>query len=589
MDESYEKHQAEARRQIAEEKLPKGNLPKEKIEKLTDVVLQFSQMMTGITLHDYEREFGWRVIHSILSEDSAEITALFARQSGKTETVSVVVCGMLVMLPVIAQSVPGDLRLEKFLNGFWVGIYAPHYHQSDIMWRRMKARMYSDESKHMLLDPSIDIDLTKPSVVENMRLPNGSFVYCGTAAPQSKIEGETFHLVICEESQDMVSEVVRASIHPMAAATAGTIVKIGTCSREVSDFYEACHRNKRSDIVRSLSKSKYRKHFEFDYTIVQRVNERYRKYVEQEKERLGEQSDEFRMKYALNWILERGMFVNPDTFDACGITNDKQKLVVKIRRRGKNITHIFPRSPNVSAHAPKMDKLMAAIDVGKENSTVVTVGNVFWDGGVSYADKIRYPIHIVNWLELNDGHEVQHQKILDFVRNYKISDILVDATGKGDPVYERLAASLEGEGIHVRPFLFSAASKDLGYKLFLQELSAGRFTYPAGEWVRKLQKWKNFHVQMTDLRKSWRGSTMVVNKDPKSKDARDDFCDSAMMLNWLVNGAGAMEVETGINPLLGKVARLVQTGDVAGAMQAARERFKPYMQRRNRNRRSKWG
>jgi hypothetical protein len=297
-------------------------LTDKQMEKLADVILGFSQTMCGVTLHDYELEFGWRLIYSILIEDAEEITALFSRQSGKTETTAVCVCGLLIMLPVLAEKLRHDDRISKFSKGFWVGIYAPHYHQSNIMFRRMKSRMYSQESKSTLLDPDIDIDLTKKNLVENLRLPNGSFVHCGTAAPQSKIEGETFHLIICEEAQDIDRNVLRSSIHPMAAAVAGSLIKIGTPSRERSDFYEACRRNKRSDVVRGNTRSKKRRHYEFDYTVAQRNNPRYRKYVEKEKERLGEESDDFRMKYRLHWLLERGMFVSPDMFEECGIRED---------------------------------------------------------------------------------------------------------------------------------------------------------------------------------------------------------------------------------------------------------------------------
>lgn len=551
-------------------------LTDKQMEKLADVILSFSQAMCGVTLHDYELEFGWRLIYSVLIEDADEITALFSRQSGKTETVAVAVCGLLVMLPVLAEKLKHDERISKFAHGLWVGIYAPHYHQSNIMFRRMKARMYSQEAKSTLLDPDIDIDLTKKNVVENLRLPNGSFVHCGTAAPQSKIEGETFHLIICEEAQDIDRNVLRSSIHPMAAATAGTLVKIGTPSRERSDFYEACRRNKRSDVVRGNTRSKKRRHYEFDYTVAQRNNPRYRKYVEKEKERLGEESDDFRMKYRLHWLLERGMFVNPDMFEECGIQEDDFLVATKgSRTRKKQIK--FRRSRNLITYDSTTPKIVAAIDVGKENSTIVTIGRPFWDMPIDYADSTRFPVHIWNWLELQgDNHEAQHPEILGFLANYRISDVIIDATGKGDPVYTRIAADLRDQDITVHPFIFSSSSKDKGYKALLQEINSRRLTYPAGAAAARTQKWKNFHLQMTDLRKSWRGNTMVVQKDVSSDEARDDYCDSLMMLNWLVNIGSSMEVEEADNMLLGRVARLASGGDISGAVGAMKRRLRSY-------------
>jgi hypothetical protein len=474
---------------------------------------------------------------------------------------------------------PEDSRIDKFKGGLHAGIYAPNYEQSGIMWARMKARLYSKESKMMLLDPDINIDLTGARVTENMTLPNGSFVDCGTASPQSKIEGKTYHLILLEESQDILSSKIRASIHPMAAATAGTLVKIGTCNKVKSDFYEACRRNKRHDVNRGLVRSKKRSHFEYDYTVVQRHNPRYRKYVEKERQRLGEDSDDFRMKYRLHWLMERGMFVNPDLFDECGIKENGNDPFVVVGRGKRQRKIIFVRPPNVVTFDSKTEDMVAAVDVGKTASTIVTVGKVFWDGGVDFGDGLRYPIHVCNWLELyGDDHEAQHPQIVEFMKNYRISQVVVDATGKGDPVYSRLAAELDKFGISVFPFLFSSSSKDMGYKIFSQEISTRRFTFPAGSQATKLQKWKRFTQQMYDLEKDWRGQIMVVNKPKDDPEARDDYCDSAMMLCWLVNAKGTMEIEEDANPFFSKAARWKNADMMKQAGAWFRSRIEPRRQ-----------
>lgn len=522
-------------------------LTDKEVERLADVCVEFAMKMTGIDLYPYEKEFAWRIAHSLLLEDAEELSALFARQGGKTETVAVIVCGLMVLLPVIAKAVPGDERVSKFDRGLHVGIYGPTYEQAGIMWARMRARLYSSSSKQMLLDPDINIDLGMTKT-ENMTLPNGSFVDCGTASPQAKIEGKTYHLLLLEECQDIPTAKIRASIHPMAAATAGTLVKIGTPNKIKSDFYETCRRNKRADVNRGLVRSKKRCHFEFDYTVVQRFNPKYRKYVSKERDRLGEESDDFKMKYKLHWLLERGMFINQDLFDECGIRDHNNNIEVWKGSGKRRKKFIFVRPPNVITFDSGSENMVAAIDVGREASTIVTVGRVFWDGGVDYGGQLRYPLHIANWLELfGDDHESQYPQIVEFLKNYNISQAVVDATGKGDPVYSRLAAELDKFDITVYPFIFSASSKDVGYKVFLQEISTRRFTYPAGHKATRLQKWKRFIQQMYDLEKDWRGQVMVVQK-PKGEDSRDDYPDSAMMLCWLVNVRGTMEIEDAPNP-----------------------------------------
>lgn len=539
--------------------IPERPLTTAEIEKLSDVVLEFCQQMTGINFFPYEQEFGWRIIFSLLIEDADEITTLFSRQSGKTETVADIVVGCMVIFPILATVLVHDERITKFKEGLWCGIYAPNYEQAGIMWARMKLRMYSKQSKNTLLDPDINIDLEKEK--ENMTLPNGSFCDCGTASPQATIEGKTYHLILLEECQDISASKIRSEIHPMGAATAGTIVKIGTPNRKKSEFYYACRRNKRNDINNGVVRARKRLHFEFDYTICQRFNKRYQKYVKKEMGRLGEDSDDFKMKYKLQWLLERGMFVNPDVFEECGIKTSGEDLVIVKNRGRRKVRYTFVRPPNVVNFDTKTPDLVFSVDVGRENSTVVTIGKVFWDCPVMYAGQERYPIHVYNWLELQgDDHEAQHPQILAFLKNYRLSQGIVDATGKGDPVYSRLAADLDKFGIYVKPFIFGSTSKDLGYKVLGQEIATRRITYPSGSQVTKYRKWKRFVSQMVDLEKEWRGQTLVVHKpkDDPDNSARDDYPDSLMMLCFLVNVSGSMEVEEQLNPFVGRLAKWAQ-------------------------------
>lgn len=537
---------------------PKRDLTDEECERLADVVLAFCEQMCDVELYPYEQEFGWRIIFSLLREDADEITALFSRQSGKTETVAVVVDGCMVLLPVLAKALYWESRISKFKDGLWCGIYAPSYDLAGIMWKRMRTRMYSKHAKEVMLDPDIDIDLAREW--ENMTLPNGSYVDCGTASRQTAIEGKTYHLILLEETQDIDSQKIRASIHPMAAATAGTLVKIGTPNTAKSEFFESCRRNKRADVNAGRLRHRHRLHYEYDYTVAQQYNPRYRKYVEKERQRLHEDSDEFRMKYKLHWLLERGMFINSDLFEECGIKGLGEDISIDAPRdrhtRGRPLQIKFVRSPNVITFDPDEEGQVASIDVGKGNSTVITVARVFWNGAVPFGEELRYPIHVSNWLEIfGDDHEEQHPQILDFLKNYRLMTVIVDATGKGDPIYSRLAAELDKFNINVEPFIFSASSKDLGYKILLQEIHNRRITYPAGSRATRLIKWQRFYNQMVDLEKMWNGPRMVVRKALDDKNARDDYPDSLMMLCYLVNAAERTEVEQAPNPLIGREAR----------------------------------
>ena len=156
----------------------------------------------------------------------------------------------------------------------------------------------------------------------------------------------------------------------MLAANAGTMVKIGTPGYNKGDFYKAINLNKRR------ARGKRSNHFEYDDRVVGKYNPAYKKFVEKEKLRLGEDSEEFQMSYRLKWMLERGMLITEDDLD---ILADKSMPLVKA----------WHRTP-----------LVVGIDPARvKDSTVVTVCWVDWD----HPDPAGYREHrILNWLEIHN-------------------------------------------------------------------------------------------------------------------------------------------------------------------------------------------
>ena len=90
---------------------------------LVDIVTSFCEMYSGINFYPYQEQFARRIIRSVLTNDGNEISALFSRQSGKSETVSVVSGGMMVILPKLANTpmFAEDPRLTMFKNGLMIG------------------------------------------------------------------------------------------------------------------------------------------------------------------------------------------------------------------------------------------------------------------------------------------------------------------------------------------------------------------------------------------------------------------------------------------------------------------------------------
>ena len=136
-------------------KAPRHILTREELLDVAEKCFQFCLEATGVSLYPYQENFARRICQSVILEDGDEITALFARQSGKTESVSVAVVGLSVILPTLAKT-PGlkeDDRINKFKKGLWVGIFAPNYELAGVMHSRMANRMQSETMMQVLKDP----------------------------------------------------------------------------------------------------------------------------------------------------------------------------------------------------------------------------------------------------------------------------------------------------------------------------------------------------------------------------------------------------------------------------------------------------
>lgn len=485
-----------------------GRLP---TSELVIRIFDFCELCTGITMYPYQEQFSKRVIRSVLENDGEEITALFARQSGKSEAISVTAGGMMVILPILAwmPMFADDLRLSPFKDGFWIGIFAPTQRQAQITYGRIRSRIQSRAAEIVFADPEFNL-VFDTSNGQTVSLNNGSFTTAISASDGSKIEGESFKLIICEEAQDISNFKIRKEIHPMGAAYNATIVKIGTATEHKGDFYEAIQRNKLA-----ISRDNYmrRNHFEYDWRVVVKYNEKYAKYIEKEKVRLGEQSDEFRMAYALQWIIERGMFI-----DIIKYEENNTEPSMDISMYDKTNTHVV------------------GIDVGGkgDDSTVVTVVEVNWNLPVINetmydADSneeetyTAYNTYIKSWFEIRNvpDYEEQYYMIIDYLNNFKIARLVVDST-RESAIADRLKANTPYD---VVPYVFTARAKSDMYKLLDKEIGAGRARVCASESARQSGEYNRFLEQMGDLQKGYRGSNLVVSHSG-DRNAHDDYPDS---------------------------------------------------------------
>lgn len=339
--------------------------------------------------------------------------------------------------------------------------------------------------------------------------------------------------LLVHNCQDISNYKIRKSIHPMGAAYNATMCKIGTATTFKGDFYEAINRNKKDY---EDGKLRVRNHFEYNYKVVMKYNPKYARYIEREKRSLGETSDEFRMSYNLEWIISRGMFVDLEKVEKeCG-----DEYLDRVSQ------------DHVANH-------VAGIDVGggssknrnEADSTVVTIVEVDWNNPVLMETEIdeetgeskiylAYNTYIKDWLEVSpeiaDDYEEQYQIIMEYLKNFRISKIVIDATREAS-LGQRIRANVRCD---VELFTFSSKSKSDIYKHLQTEIKTGRARFPMSKETKESREYKKFSQQLADLQKGYSGSYLVVSH-PDERGAHDDYPDSWALAVYGSKDAGQID------------------------------------------------
>jgi len=470
------------------------------VDKIVDKMLIVVDELSGHPLRPYQTPFARRLIESLVIGDGATLTALWSRQSGKSETISNSVAACMIMLPRLAKIFP--TLLGKFSEGLWVGAFAPVEEQADTLYGRLVARLTSERAQEIMADPEIDESVLGKSR-ELVLQKCGSLVRKQTAHPRAIIEGRTYHLMLIDECQGADEKMVNKSIGPMGASTNATMVFTGTPSYEKGVFYKTIQINKRMQTRRGARQN----HFEADWKEVAKSNRNYEKFVKKEMLRIGEDADEFKLAYRLMWLLDRGMFVTGERLDDLG---DKSMEVVQAYHKSPVLVGIDP--------ARKVD------------STIVTVVWVDW----AHPDEFGYYEHrVLNWLDLGGmDWEQQYFRIKEFLSNYSVLSIGIDSGGVGDVVAQRLRLLMPN--VDVIDVSSSLPEQSKRWKHLASLIERGKIGWPSHAKTRRLKSYQRFRQQMEDLEKKFQGP-YVLAEAPNERDAHDDYADSLAIACSLTN------------------------------------------------------
>lgn len=449
----------------------------------------------GATLYPYQTEIARNVFDALIKnlrltsnstpEDIKKLkieeqAIEISRQAGKT---SIIVWVVEFILEFFTKAFDRPIR---------VGLTAPQDKQTKIDFDRLKFALRKTQQL-IVSDLETDRLAKEESNAHNLVLPTGASVAVFSMNAISKIEGQTFDIIIVEEAQDANDKIMIQSVFPMGATTNAPRIMIGTAGTQICYFYRLVQSGhaliyRYRDVI-----AQRRMAYEEDGNALHLV---YEQYVLSEREKFGEDSDEFRRPYNLEWLIGTGNFTTEEELDAL---------------YGDYRCH----------YQQKEFECFAGIDTAKNpDSTVVTV--------LRYNTKLRKK-ELLNWCELRgDNYQDQFDIITHFLGQYNVVAIAIDSTGQGDfmpDMFERHTEwADEKSGLY--RIKFSLVSKDLIYKNLKVSIKELLTSLPKID-----KKGEKFRQQMLDLQQEYKGQLLSVHH-PDDPNAHDDYPDSWALAEW---------------------------------------------------------
>ena len=338
-----------------------------------------------------------------------------------------------------------------------------------------------------------------------------------SAGPDANVVGHSAQLLLeVDEAQDVDEEKFDREFRPMAATTNATTVFYGTAWNETTLLERAKQRH-----LELERRDGIQRHFEYDWETVARYNPAYRRYVESERERLGEQHPLFLTQYCLKPIGSGGRLFTPGQLAQVQGSHPRQRAP----RQGEAYVAGLDLAGGVidgsEAAAGGFDRPGQA---RQRDATVLTIARVSYPERGALVQEPRLEV-VEHYAWTGEPHDSLFPRLADLLREvWRVRRLAVDATGLGETISRLLRTAL---GSHiVRPVRFSAESKSrLGYGL-LAATNGGRIKPYAGDG--SLEHRHCMH-ELERARATYRANR-TMNFFVDQSDGHDDYLVSLALL-----------------------------------------------------------
>lgn len=480
------------------------------LDKLRKLRADHLRIQYGLTFYPYQDEISDAILEALVNNlritagaseadikklKQVEIPIECSRRAGKTEAVGRTGEFILTFLPTLFQR-----KID-------IGIFAAQVDQAKISYSIMRNGLRNAKAM-MMVTPDQQKIIAEEESARKLVLPDGSSVVTAPINKTSQIEGMGLDLIIIDEAQLADDEVVKHSIWPMGATGNAPRVYIGKAGTRICHYYRLCQKGQSIKVYFDDVVKQRRQTYELTQDARHLI---YEQSVRQDIERQGLDADEIQREYFGKWQIGTGQFVTLDQLTALE-TNRKPTF-----------------------HFKKGD-CFAGIDVAKHpDSTVVTIirdtgemaERVLPDGKTKEYSRRK---ELLNWLELRgENYQTQFDIIREFLSNYNIIAVAIDATGVGDFLPDMFESHTEwaDERSGLFRVKFSATSKDLMFKNLKVAIQQQLTSLPKLDTKLGMR----FREQMLDLQQEYKGQLLSVHH-PDIAAAHDDFPDSIALAEW---------------------------------------------------------